>query len=96
MSPIEREMHALRALAAMPFLDALELASVSGMAVRTMRDAVSSLRRGGLVGTVPHATELIAPTRRLYVTGKGLDRLAWELGVDTEDVLDRYPVSAHW
>ncbi|MDE2837683.1 MAG: helix-turn-helix domain-containing protein, partial [Chloroflexota bacterium] len=36
------------------------------------------------------------PTRRLYVTSKGLDRLAWELGVDTEDVLDRYPVSAHW
>ncbi|MDE2885710.1 MAG: hypothetical protein OXO53_11550 [Chloroflexota bacterium] len=96
MSPIEREMHALRALAAMPFLDALELASVSGTAVRTMRDAVSSLRRIGLVDAVPHATELIAPTRRLYVTSKGLDRLAWELGVDVEDVLDRYPVSAHW
>ena len=25
MSPVEREMHALRALASMPFLDALEL-----------------------------------------------------------------------
>ena len=49
MSPVEREMHALRALAAMPFLDALELASVSGTAARAMRDAVSALRRTGLV-----------------------------------------------
>ena len=96
MSPIEREMHALRTLASMPFLDALELASVSGTAARTMHDAASGLRRDGLVDAVPHATDLIAPTRRLYVTGRGLDRLAWELGVDVADVLDRYPVSAHW
>ena len=40
MSPVEREMHALRALASMPFLDALELAYVSGTAARTMRDAL--------------------------------------------------------
>lgn len=96
MSPTEREMHALRALAAMPFLDAPELASVSGTAARTMHCTVSALGRGGLVDAVPHATDLIAPTRRLYVTSKGLDRLAWELGVDVEDVLERYPVSAHW
>ncbi len=40
--------------------------------------------------------DLIAPTRRLHVTEQGLERLAWELGVDLADVLDRYPVSAHW
>ncbi len=96
MSPIEREMHALRALAAMPFLDALELASVSGTAARTMHDAVSGLRQEGLVDAVPHATDLTAPTRRLHVTEGGLERLAWELGVEVRDVLERYPVSAHW
>ncbi len=89
-------MHALRALASMPFLDALELAAVSGTAARTMHDAVSGLKREGLVDAVPHATDLVAPTRRLYMTGKGLQRLAWELGVDVPDVLERYPVSAHW
>ena len=96
MSPIEREMHALRALASMPFLDALELGAVAGTAARTMHDAVSGLKREGLVDAVPHATGLIAPTRRLHVTGKGLEQLAWELGVDVTDVLERYPVSAHW
>ncbi len=76
MNPIEREMHALRALASMPSLDALELASVPGAAVRTMHDAVIGLRRSGLLDTVPHATDLIAPTRRFYMTARGLDRVA--------------------
>ncbi len=71
MSPIEREMHALRALA-----------SGSGTAARTMHDAVSSLKRSGLVAAVPHATDLIAPTHRLPVADRGFDRLAWEPGVD--------------
>ena len=39
MSPIEREVRALRALASMPmpFLNALDLAPVSGVAARTMQ-----------------------------------------------------------
>lgn len=36
MNPVGREMHALRALVAMSFLDALELASVSRMGARTI------------------------------------------------------------
>lgn len=96
MNPIDREIHALRSLASMPFLDSQELAAVSGTPARTMRDTVSALRHGGLVDAVPHATDLLAPTHRLYVTRRGLDRLAECEGESVRGLLDHYPVSAHW
>ena len=96
MNPIDREIHALRSLASMPFLDSQELAAVSGMPARTMHDAVSPLRRRGLVDAVPHATDLLAPTHRLHVTRRGLERLAEYEGDGVRGLLDRYPVSAHW
>jgi len=79
----------------MPFLDRLELAAVSGAPARTMHDAVTSLHRRGMVGSVRHATELIAPTRRFHVTAAGLHLLAEAEGVAMDDLVRSRPVSAH-
>ena len=80
----------------MPFLDRLELASVSGAADRTMHDAVADLEQRGLVASVRHATDLTASTRRLCVTADGLCYLADVDGVGVDEMLRRHPVSGHW
>ena len=96
MTAGEWDLPAMRRLAAMPFLDRLELAAVSGMAEVTAHRALFRLRRDGLVGHVRHASALIAPTRRWYVTADGLRCLAREEGTDMERLLRTHPVTAHW
>ena len=93
---MERDIGTLRYLAQMPFLDRLELAYVSGTADRTVHDAVARLEQRGLVKSVRHATDLIASTRRLYVTSEGLGWLASNEGISIQELLQRYPVSGHW
>ena len=93
---MERDTGTLRYLAAMPFLDRLELAYVSGTADRTVHDAVARLEQRGLVKSIRHATDLIASTRRLYVTSEGLRWLASNEGISIQELLQRYPVSGHW
>ncbi len=90
------DVEVLRILAAMPFLDWLELAAVSGMAEVTAHRALRRLRRDGLVGHVRHASPLVAPTRRWYATADGLRRLACEEGTGLERLLRTHPVTAHW
>lgn len=91
----ERDLSVLRYLAAMPFLDRLELAAVSGMSEGTAHEALSNLRREGLIEPVRHAGRFTASTRRFCVTASGLDRLARDEGANLSRVLRRYPVSAH-
>ena len=95
MKERSRDKRVLRVLASMPFLDRLELAAVSGIPERTTHDVVTSLHRKGLVGSVPHATELIAPTTRSYVTAAGLRLLADVEGVSLDDLVRVLPVSSH-
>ena len=90
------DLRSLRFLASMPFLDRLELAAVSGTPDRTTHDAVARLKRRGLVDSVRHATDVLVSTRRLYVTRSGLRWLAENEGADMDELLQRYPVSAHW
>ena len=91
-----RDIKLLRHLAAMPFLDRLELALLSGNADRTTYDAVVRLEGRGFVASVRHATEAITTTRRLYVTPAGLRHLAHADFVSLDQVLRHYPVSGHW
>ena len=95
MKDRSRDVRALSALASIPFLDRLELAAVSGISDRTIHDAVTSLHRRGLAGSVRHATELIAPTTRFYVTEAGLHLLAAEEGTTVDEIVRVRPVSAH-
>ncbi|MCY4623578.1 MAG: hypothetical protein OXC99_01005 [Chloroflexi bacterium] len=91
-----RDIKLLRHLAAMPFLDRLELALLSGNADRTTYDAVARLEGRGFVASVRHATEAITSTRRLCVTPAGLRYLAHADFVSLDQVLRQHPVSGHW
>ena len=95
MSEAERDADALRTLAAMPFLDRLELAAVTGASEGTAHNALSHLHGDGLVGYVRHAAPLNVSTRRWRVTANGLRRLADEHGTSLRRLLRTHPVTAH-
>ncbi|MXW30176.1 MAG: hypothetical protein F4Z88_05405 [Chloroflexi bacterium] len=96
MSGAELQARLLRWLAAMPFLDRLELAAVSGVSERAAYYAMAALEDAGLAAALPHGSDLIRPTRRFHVTARGLRRLAADEGVPTETLLRTHPVSAQW
>ena len=96
MEAEERRLETLRRLAAMPFLDRLELAAVSGLPDRSAYNAVAALERRGLVASLPHATPLLRATRRYFLTAAGLRRLAEVEGFTLDELLRRRPVSAGW
>ena len=96
MSAAERDLRILGRLAAMPFLDRLELAAISGTPDRSAYDAVAGLEHRGLVASIPHATCLLRATRRYCVTSAGLQHLAGSKGTALEKVLRTFPVSAQW
>ena len=93
MRPEACETELLRRLAAMPFLDRLEMVAVSGRSRGAVYEAVRKLESGRLIASVPHATPLIAPTRRYCLTAAGLHRLARDEGMTVDDLLARCPVS---
>ena len=96
MSAAGCESEVLRRLAEMPFLDRLELAAVSGWSVGAVYGAVKKLEGEGTVQSVPHASELVSPTRRYWVTADGLHRLAQDEGTTVDRPLRRHPVSQGW
>ena len=96
MSILATDETALRKLAAMPFLDRLELAAVSGLTERTAHNALMRLREGGLADFVQHAGPLTASTRRWYVSACGVGLLAQMDETPVDQLLRRLPVSAHW
>ncbi len=84
-----------RLLAAMPFLDRLELVAVSGWSRGAVYGSIRALEEAGLVASLPHASELVAPTRRYALTAAGLRRLAAEERVGMHELLRSRPLSAH-
>ena len=96
MSSSQSRGDLLRLLAAMPFLDRLELAAMSGWSRRSAYDGIAELGRRGLVDSVGHATPLLAPTRRFHLTDEGPRLLAGIDGVSQEEPLRSHPVSGHW
>ena len=93
MRPEACEGEIVRRLAAMPFLDRLEMAAVSGRSRGAVYEAVRKLESGRLIASVPHATPLIPPTRRYCLTAAGLHRLARVEGITVDELLLSCPVS---
>ena len=91
----EREGLVLRTLAAMPFVDRLELAAVTGVYEEAVHVALRSLEQAGLASFIRHASPLTATTRRWYATTEGLRVLASEDGTGIDRLLRTHPVSAH-
>ena len=96
MIPAGCETDILRRLAELPFLDRLDLAAVSGWSRGAVYAAMDRLRQRGMVDAIPHASELITPTARYYLTADGLRGLAGDEGVTVDQLLDTRPVSARW
>ena len=90
------EEELLRALAEMPFLDRLEMVAVSGWSRGAVYEAVERLENGGFAASVPHATDLVPPTRRFHLTADGLERLAGEESATPDELVRDRPVSAAW
>ena len=86
----------LRLLAATPLADRLEMVALSGWSRGAVYKTVAALERAGLVESVPHASELVVPTRRYCLSAEGVRRLAGEEGVGVEDLLRSRPVSRRW
>ena len=92
----ERDLLTMRWLAAMPFLDRLELAAVAGMYDEAAHLALGSLKRKGLAESVSHATPHTPSSRRWRLTGQGIGRLAEGDGIGVDRLLRARPVSARW
>ena len=96
MTLTECQEELLGHLAAMPFLDRLELVAVSGWSRGSVYESVEKFEVEGLAASVPHATDVTPPTRRFYLTPSGLHRLAGDEGMTVDELLRLYPVSARW
>ena len=96
MSLTECETGLLRRLAETPFADRLDLAALSGWSRGAVYAGMEKLTEWGMAEAIPHATPLLPPTRRYYLTVDGLRRLAEDEGTSLEDLLRRRPVSARW
>ena len=70
------ERETLSVIASCPFVDRLEMAAMSGASRSAVYEAVGGLEDAGLVAHVPHAADLIPPTRRYRLTARGLGALA--------------------
>ena len=86
----------LASLAEMPFLDRLELAALSGRSRAAVYERIERFLDAGLVESVGQASELVTPTRRFCLTGRGVRRLASEEGVPVAQLLRTRPVSEQW
>ena len=87
----------LHHLSRMPFVDTAELAKILGEAHVAVHRGLSGLRSKGIVGRVNHGTSHLPPSRRHYLTRKGIGKAADILGFDTtSDYVRAYPVSREW
>lgn len=77
----------LAALAQMPFMDSADLAAVTGLPGRTVREALRRLCAHGCVGIVPYIRSDGARVRRAYLTLAGIEELA-QSRLQGEDAYD--------
>ena len=96
MRSVARPMLALRSLACMPFLDRIELASVSGWSRGSVYESVAELEADGQVESVGHGSAILPHTRRFCVSAAGLERLGAGPPEAMSGMLDGLPVSSQW
>ena len=86
----------LRRLAETPFADRLDLAALSGWSRGAVYAGMEQLTGRGMVSAIPHATPLLPPTRRYFLTIQGLAEVAESERVSQDVLLRRRPMSARW
>ncbi len=83
-------------LAEVPFVDRLELSSLTGLPESTVSQATRRLEDAGLITSVPHTPEHGAHSKRFSLNAGGVRQLARNEGKSVEDALRSHPVSAQW
>ena len=96
MRPVSLETGLLGLLAQAPFLDRLEMASISGGSRGAVYEAVHRLEEGGLAESIPHAADLAPPARRYCLTADGVRRLAEVNGETVDRLLRSRAASQQW
>ncbi len=96
MRPEGCEAEILRAMAAMPFLDRLEMVAVTGWSRGPVYEAAAKLESEGFCASALHATDILPPARRFHLTAAGLRRLADEEDVSPTELARSRPVSYQW
>ena len=87
----------LHHLSRMPLVDTAELAMITGEAHVAMHRGLACLLAQGIAGRVSHGTAHLPPSRRYYLTRKGIAEAADALGFDTpSDHVRAYPMSREW
>ncbi len=90
------DVELLRTLAACPFLDRLELATLAGRSRAAVYQRVERFAEAGLVESVGQASELVTPTHRFCLTDRGVRGLAEQEGMPVAQLLRTRPVSEQW
>ena len=88
MSLTECAKALLRSLASVAFSDRLDLVALSGWSRGAVYGGIRELEAAALVASVPHATDLLPPTRRYRLTADSLRLLATEEGTTVEQQRD--------
>ena len=96
MNPAGCEGELIRRLARTPFLDRLEMVRVSGWSRGVVYEAVERLEQGGLVDSIPHAADLMPPSRRYCLAAEGVRSLAQDQGTTVDGLLRSRAVSQQW
>ena len=87
----------LDALARMPFVDTAELAMILGEAHVAIHRGLTALLDDGIAGRVSHGTAHLPPSKRYYLTRKGIAESADALGFAApSDFVRAYPASREW
>ena len=95
MSVSDQEL--LHHLSRIPFADTAELAMITGQAHVAVHRALADLLTDGIVARFSHGTSHLPPSRRYYLTARGIREAAQILGFDTaSDYVRAYPVSQEW
>ena len=95
MSVSDQEL--LHHLSRMPFADTAELAMITGEAHVAVHRGLAGLLDDGIAGRVSRGTAHLPPSRRYYLTRKGIAQAADALGFDTpSDYVRAYPASREW
>ncbi len=95
MSVSDQEL--LHHLSRLLFIDEGELAMITGESHATVHRGLTALLDDGIARRVSHGTAHLPPSKRYYLTRKGIAEAADALGYDTpSDFVRAYPASREW
>ena len=88
------EWHLVNKLSQMPFIDTIELTFLSDLTDGKVSYALKQLEQEDLANSILHTTPLTDPSRRYYLTRKGVRLFLDHTGVSRSETT--LPISREW